>query len=293
MNADRDQDHCDDILDFEFLVKQKSGEDDAQDRDQGIVDGNLADGVAGQQRVVDGEAYCGDGNQAEKDEDSFCGEYPGCPGPEDQRGQQQERTADLHAVACRPGDVHPARDDPGDQAAKCCAAGIEQDHAVAHKGDIRKEIGAGLDVDGDDAGYAQNDPQRFSPVHPVIRKDQGREQDQDEAAHGIEDGGPGAAVVAKADVGEHIVQGGVDDAQEHQPCNVAAVRDVGPDLFEMTVEGHRSACAEKAHAGKENLAAKICALDLKLLIAELDQRIGQGPSDHDKDGKKYFETIIL
>ena len=68
VNADRDQDHCDDILDFEFLVKQKSGEDDAQDRDQGIVDGNLADGVAGQQRVVDGEAYCGDGNQAEKDE---------------------------------------------------------------------------------------------------------------------------------------------------------------------------------------------------------------------------------
>ena len=36
VNADRDQDHCDDILDFEFLVKQKSGEDDAQDRDQGI-----------------------------------------------------------------------------------------------------------------------------------------------------------------------------------------------------------------------------------------------------------------
>ena len=71
MNADRDQDHCDDILDFEFLVKQKSGEDDAQDRDQGIVDGNLADGVAGQQRVVDGEAYCGDGNQAEKDEVPF------------------------------------------------------------------------------------------------------------------------------------------------------------------------------------------------------------------------------
>ena len=89
------------------------------------------------------------------------------------------------------------------------------------------------------------------------------------------------------------MQRSVYDAQKYQPSHVTHVGDIGFYFFEMGVECHRSACAEKAHTGKEDLAAEVPAVDLEFLVAEFDQGIGQGPSDHDKHGKKHFETVIL
>ena len=45
VDAESDHDHSDDVLGAELFVKQKSGEDDSQNWNQGVVDGNLADGM--------------------------------------------------------------------------------------------------------------------------------------------------------------------------------------------------------------------------------------------------------
>ena len=47
MYSNRDQYDGDDVLDPEFFVQKEGGEDDTQNRDQGIVDGDLADRMIG------------------------------------------------------------------------------------------------------------------------------------------------------------------------------------------------------------------------------------------------------
>ena len=293
MDADGDHDDGYDVLDLQFFMQQKGCEDHAQDRDQGVVDRDLADRMVGEQRIVDREADRGNSDKAEKDEDTLCREDPCRLRAYKCCGQDEQRTADLHTVSGRPCDVHPAGDDPGDQTAESRAAGIEQDHTVAHKSDILKEIHAGLDIDGDNAGDAKNAADRFPPCHLIIRKNDCRQDDQDKSSHRIEYGRSGTAVVTKSDVGEHIMKRCINDAQEHQPGNIALIGDVGFYLFFLLVQRHCSSCHKKAHTCEQDLAAQIPAVNLKLLIAQFDQRIGQGPPDHDKNGKKYFESIVL
>ena len=64
MDAESDHDDSDDILGAEFFAQQKSGEDDSQNRNQGVVDGNLADGMHRQKGIVNAKADSGDHDQA-------------------------------------------------------------------------------------------------------------------------------------------------------------------------------------------------------------------------------------
>ena len=78
MDAAGYHDDRDDVLNPELFVKEERCEDDAQHRDQRIVDCDLADWMIGQKRIVDGKAHCGDRDQADKDKDTFDGKYPCC-----------------------------------------------------------------------------------------------------------------------------------------------------------------------------------------------------------------------
>ena len=62
MDAAGYHDDRDDVLNPELFVKEERCEDDAQHRDQRIVDCDLADRMIGQQGVVDGKADSGDGS---------------------------------------------------------------------------------------------------------------------------------------------------------------------------------------------------------------------------------------
>ena len=186
VDADSDHDHSDDILGTEFLVQQKSGKDDSQNRDQSVVDGNLTDRMHRQKGIVDAEADSGDRDQAQQDEDALCRDRPWPVGTCQKPCRDEKAAADLHAVTGCTGDIHFSGNDSCDESAEGGAACVEKDHSISPHCDIRKEILTGIDVDRDDRGNTKNAAEGFFPCHAVIREDRRREDDQQETAHGVQ-----------------------------------------------------------------------------------------------------------
>ena len=155
-------------------MQQERGKDHTQNRDQGVVNGDLADRMDRQKGIVNAEADSGDRDQAQENEDAFACDRPCLTGACQKAGQDEEAAANLHAVTRRPGDIHFPGNNSCDKSAEGSAAGIEEDHSISHECDIRKEILAGIDVDGYDRGNAQNAAEGLFPGHAVIREDRCR-----------------------------------------------------------------------------------------------------------------------
>ena len=77
---------------------------------------------------------------------------------------------------------------PGDNTADRSTERIQKDHPVSSQSDVRKEVHSRLDVDRYDSRKTEQDPYDLLAGHTIIRKYDRRDNNQDEAAHGIQYG---------------------------------------------------------------------------------------------------------
>ena len=156
MDAQGDHNDSDDILRAQFFMQQDCGKNHPQNRNQCVVNGDLADRMNGKKRIINSKADSGDCDQAQQDKDTFSCDRPGSAGTCQKPCRDEQAASDLHTVTCCTGDIHFPGDDPCDQPAEGGAASIEQDHAVSPECDIGEEIFSRIDVDGDNGGNTQN-----------------------------------------------------------------------------------------------------------------------------------------
>ena len=118
------------IFPIEHLVQAEAGADGTDNRNERVVDSNLADGVASEQFVVERETHCADADEQEKPKQpQHCKSRQRTSG--DEAAGHKDNASDGQAVACADEDIDPFAKTTDKQRSCGTAEGVEDDHAIA------------------------------------------------------------------------------------------------------------------------------------------------------------------
>ena len=271
-----------DILDVEGLVQAQTGAHGSHHGDERVVDGHLANGIAGEQLVVERKADGADADeqaQPQQPQGRDCRHAAAQCQPHDHK----QDAAQGQAVARAHRDVDPPAQAAREQRGCRTAQGIEHNHAIAQPREAAATATAGIEQE--DAGKAHDATCQLAHRHAVGLEKQACHDDYRKHAERVEYSSSRARAVGKADVEKGIVQRGVDQAKQRDVPPIAPAHDAeGP----ASHAGHgqdNGAGHGEPDAGKEHLAPRHCGQDAKLGIAQLDERVGKAPGHGSRQGK--------
>ena len=274
------------IFPIKRLVEEQAGTDGTYYGNERVPDDNLSYGITSEQLVVDGKAEGRDENQHQQDEDAGRRDLrQGASHQETCKDEQQ--TAEAETVTCAYEHVDSLIDASGHQTGKGTEQGIENNHAVAQKGEGTAVLA--VEVQGHDTQYADGDTQYLAGGHLVALEEDAGKNHHREDAHGVENGGAGTLTVRETDVESSIVEGGVEQGEHQQekatletPLRGSWLEGERPMVDAGKNEDDGSTHCE-AQTGKEHLTARHVLRDGKLVETQLHQRVGPAP---EKGGQK-------
>ena len=135
--------------------------------------------MIGQQHIVDSKAHRGNQDQDKENGHAPEAQVPGLPDAHHKPNQQKHQPTCRHTVARCRHHIHLFGNKPGQDAAARRAAGIEQDHPVAKKGNARKQTAPGGDADGQNPAEAQKAAGNLFHAEGIVLQKQSRQNNQE------------------------------------------------------------------------------------------------------------------
>lgn len=174
-----------DILPVEWFGQAEARSDGSDDGNERIPDGNLADRIATDELVIEGEAGGGDAYEQQQIEDAQRGDDGERTLHQKARNDEQ-CTTDGKGIASAHKDVDATTEATRHERGGGSAQGIEDDHAIAPEGELATLLAA--EVEREDAGKADDTAEDLAQGHAVTPEKEAGEDDDGEDAKAVEDG---------------------------------------------------------------------------------------------------------
>ena len=192
-----------DVRGVESFAKAEAAGGGTDYRDEGIVDGNLPHGVAGEEFVVEAKPDGADADEQGQINQSRHGDV-GQRAVEKHAGGNEQETADGKAVACTHKDIDAFVQTTGEERGTCSAEGVEDNHAIAPKGESSSCTVP--DIQYHDAGKAKYASPYLAGRHAVALEKETGKEDNGKDAERIENGRTCSRSVGESDVEAGVVE---------------------------------------------------------------------------------------
>ena len=271
-----------DVFGIERFAKTEAGGEGTNNGNERIPDGHLANGIAGEQFVVERETDGGDGNEQGEDAESPQRDMRK-GGPHEQTGNDEQCTTHSETVARTHKDVDALVDTTRQETGKGATQGIQNYQSVAQKS--KRATILSPNVQRQDACKTNDTTQELAVSHLVALEEHTSQNDQREDTHGVEDSRPRALTIGQSDIEECVVQRGVHQGKEQQEKGVASP---------MILKSKRTTCQQgdnkdddtrkaKAKTCEEHLAGCHILRDAKLCKAQFDEWERPSPAESSQE----------
>ena len=184
IDAEGGQAGSEDVLGIEGLAKTEARREGSNNGNERVPDGHLANGIAGEQLVVEGETDGGDGNEQGEDAESPQRDMRK-GGPHEQAGNDEQRTTHSKTVARSHKDVDALVDTTRQETCAGTTEGIQDDQSVAKQGKCPTLFTP--NIQRQNARKANDAAQELAIGHLVALEEHTSQDDQREDTHGVED----------------------------------------------------------------------------------------------------------